>query len=95
MLPIVAVQSDCSGCGIYLLTSSRTCPCCSVRYVTKPKKKGRMTKYKAPSNNWINGIVAFHKSKRKFVSLKDMETEDADHFLICEFNGYDFEILVN
>ena len=29
----------CSGCGIYLLTSSRTCPCCSVRLRTKPKKR--------------------------------------------------------
>ena len=29
----------CSGCGIYLLTSSHTCPCCSVRLRTKPKKR--------------------------------------------------------
>ena len=48
---------------------------------------------KAPLDNWIEDIVAFHKNKRKFVSLKEMETEDADHFLICVFNGYDFEIL--
>ena len=46
-------------------------------------------------NNWIEDIVAFHKAKRKFVNLKDMESEDADQFLICEFKGYDFEILAN
>ena len=52
-----------------------------------------MTRIKAPLDNWIEDIVAFHKSKRKFVSLKDVESEDADEFLIYEFNGYDFEIL--
>jgi hypothetical protein len=52
-----------------------------------------MTENKSPLDNWIQDIVAFHKSKRKFVNIKDMETEDADQFLICEFNGYDFEIL--
>ena len=38
-------------------------------------------------------MVAFHKSKRKFVSLKDLQSEDANQFLICEFKGYDFKIL--
>ena len=54
-----------------------------------------MTENKAQLSKWITDIVAFHKSKRKFVSLKDMESEDADQFLICEFKGYDFEILAN
>ncbi len=54
-----------------------------------------MTENKAQSFNWIEDVVAFHKVKRKFVSLKDMESEDADQFVICEFNGYDFEILAN
>ena len=44
-------------------------------------------------SNWIEDVVAFHKAKRKFVSLREMESEDADQFLICVFNGYDFEIL--
>jgi hypothetical protein len=48
---------------------------------------------KAQLDSWTEGIVAFHKSKRKFVSPKDIESEDADQFLICEFKGYDFEIL--
>jgi hypothetical protein len=54
-----------------------------------------MTENKKQLNTWIEDIVAFHKAKRKFVRLKDMESEDADQFLICEFKGYDFEILAN
>ena len=54
-----------------------------------------MTEAKAELDNWITDIVAFHKAKRVFVSLKDMVSEDADQFLICEFKGYDFEILAN
>ena len=40
-------------------------------------------------------IVAYHKAKRKFVSLKDMESEDAEQFLICEFKGHDFDLVAN
>ena len=54
-----------------------------------------MTENKSRLSNWIEDIVAFHKVKRKFVILKDMESEDADQFLIYEFKGYDFEILAN
>ena len=57
--------------------------------------KGRMTENKLELSGWIDHIVAFHKAKRKFVSLKEIELEDANQFLICEFNGYDFEILAN
>ena len=35
---------------------------------------------KAQLNNWIEDIVAFNKGKRVFVNLKEMESEDADHF---------------
>ena len=52
-----------------------------------------MTETKVQLSDWIEDIVAFHKAKCKFVSLKDMKLEDADQFLICEFKGYDFEIL--
>ena len=52
-----------------------------------------MTENKTQLSNWIEDIVAFHKAKRKFVNLKEMEMEDKDKFLICEFRGYDFEIL--
>jgi hypothetical protein len=54
-----------------------------------------MTENNTQLNTWIEDIVAFHKTKRKFVSLNEMQLEDADHFLICEFKGYDFEILAN
>jgi hypothetical protein len=53
-----------------------------------------MTENKTRLSNWIEDIVAFHKAKRKFVNLKDMESEAADQFLMCEFKGYDFEIVV-
>jgi hypothetical protein len=54
-----------------------------------------MTKNNQELSDWIEHIVAFHKTKRKFVSLDEMESEDANQFLICEFKGYDFEILAN
>ena len=54
-----------------------------------------MIENKAELDNWIKDIVAQHKVKRKFVSLKDMQSEDADQFLICEFKGYNFDVLVN
>ena len=54
-----------------------------------------MTENKAQLSDWIEDIIAFHKTKRKFFSLKDMESEDAYQFVICEFKGYDFEILTN
>ena len=54
-----------------------------------------MTENNTQLSNWIEDIVAFHKAKRKFVSLEDMRSEDAAQFLICEFRGYDFEILAN
>ena len=54
-----------------------------------------MTENKEELSSWMEDIVAFHKAKRKFLSLKDMESEDAHQFLICEFKGYDFEILSN
>jgi hypothetical protein len=70
----------CSSCRIYLLTSSRTCPCCSVSCVQKQRKE-RMTENKSPLDNWIKDIVAFHKCKRKFVSLKEMESEETSGLL--------------
>ena len=42
-----------------------------------------MTENKTQLSNWIEDIVAFNKVKRKFVSLKEMESEDADQFIIC------------
>ena len=38
-------------------------------------------------------LVAFHKVKRIFINLKDLETEDPDQLVICEFKGQDFELV--
>jgi hypothetical protein len=38
-------------------------------------------------------IVAYHKVKRKFLSLKDMEKEDPEKIQICEFRGQDFKLI--
>jgi hypothetical protein len=38
-------------------------------------------------------IVAYHKVKRIFLSLMDMEKEDPDELQICEFNGQNFELI--
>jgi hypothetical protein len=35
----------------------------------------------APYSSWIKDIVAFHKCKRKFVSLKEMESEETSGLL--------------
>ena len=40
-------------------------------------------------------IVAYHKVKRIFLDLTDMENEDPDDLQICEFNGQDFELLAD
>jgi hypothetical protein len=84
----------CSGCGIYLITIPVPVLVALKGYEQKQRRR-RMTENKAQLSNWIEDIVAFHKAKRKFVSLKDMESENADQFLICEFKGYDFEIMDN
>jgi len=33
-----------------------------------------MTENKSPLDNWIDDVVAFHRAKRQFVTLKDMES---------------------
>ena len=38
-------------------------------------------------------IVAYHKGKRIFLSLAQMEKEDPDQIQICEFRGQDFELI--
>ncbi len=40
-------------------------------------------------------IVAYHKVKRRFLNLKDMEKEDPDQLQICEFRGQDFELVAD
>ena len=40
-------------------------------------------------------IVAYHKVKRIFLNLKDMEKEDPEQLQICEFTGQDFELIAD
>ena len=47
------------------------------------------------SSHQSSEIVAYHKVKRKFLSLVDMEQEDPDQLQICEFNGQDFELVAD
>jgi hypothetical protein len=40
-------------------------------------------------------LVAFHKRKRIFLKLKDLEKEDPNDILICEFKGQDFKFIAD
>jgi hypothetical protein len=40
-------------------------------------------------------LVAYHKGKRTFLNLKDMEKENPDELQICEFKGQNFEMVVD
>jgi hypothetical protein len=42
-----------------------------------------------------NEIVAYHKVKRKFLNLVDMEKENPDELQICELEGQNFELIVD
>jgi hypothetical protein len=46
-------------------------------------------------SNSTGEIVAYHKVKRIFLSLKDMEKEDPDQLQICEFKDQNFELAVD
>ena len=46
-----------------------------------------------PSSHPTSEIVAYHKVKRIFLNLMDMEKEDPDELQICEFKGEDFELV--
>jgi hypothetical protein len=43
----------------------------------------------------ITELVAFHKRKRKFLSLKNLATEESDQLVMCEFKGQDFELVAD
>jgi hypothetical protein len=40
-----------------------------------------------PKSHSASEIVAYHKVKRIFLNLKEMEKEDPDQLQVCEFNG--------
>jgi hypothetical protein len=45
------------------------------------------------SSHHASEIVAYHKIKRKFLSLTDIEKDDSDKLQICEFRGQDCEFI--
>jgi hypothetical protein len=47
------------------------------------------------SSHSTSEIVAYHKVKRIFLNLVDMEKEDPDQIQICEFRGQNFELVVD
>jgi len=49
-----------------------------------------MTQSTKPSGHQTIELVAFHRRKRIFLSLADVEKEDPDQIQICEFRGQDF-----
>ena len=55
----------------------------------------RFSENNAENDNGNSEIVAYHKVKCVFMSLIDMGLQDAGQFLICEFKGYNFEIVSN
>ena len=40
-------------------------------------------------------LVAYHRVKRKFLNLMDLENEDPDQLVMCEFKGQDFELIAD
>ena len=40
-------------------------------------------------------LVAYHKGKRKFLDLLEMQNEDPDQLEIYEFKGQDFQLVAN
>lgn len=40
-------------------------------------------------------LVAYHKVKRIFLNLKDIDQEDTNELIMCEFRGQDFELVVD
>ena len=47
------------------------------------------------SSHPTSEIVAYHKGKRIFLSLTDMEKENPDELQICEFKGQNFELIAD
>jgi hypothetical protein len=43
----------------------------------------------------ISELVVYHKVKRIFINLKDLEKENPDELQIFEFNGQNFELIAD
>ena len=66
-------------------------------------RRNRMLDLNVETNNQCNmsynkntsEIVAYHKIKRKFLDLLEMQKEDPDQLEMYEFNGENFDLLAN
>ena len=47
------------------------------------------------SSHQAGELVAYHRLKRKFLSLKDIEKEDLSELIMCGFRGQDFELVAD
>jgi hypothetical protein len=54
-----------------------------------------MESTKLISHSTTSEIVAYHKGKRIFLSLMDMEKENPDELQIYEFKGQNFEVIAD
>lgn len=54
-----------------------------------------MIKSTESSSHQTSELVAYHKIKRIFLNLADIDKEDPSHLMMCEFNGQDFQLLMD
>ena len=59
------------------------------------RSEWEMTESTKSNRHSTSEIVAYHKVKRIFLSLKDMEHEDQDLLQISEFKDQDFELIAD
>jgi hypothetical protein len=57
------------------------------------RNRGEMME--AQISNLASELVAYHKLKRRFLNLKDIAKEDPNQLMMCEFNGQDFQFLMD
>ncbi len=46
------------------------------------------------SSHQSSELVAYHKMKRIFLNLADIDKEDPDQLIMCQFEGQDFRLLM-
>ena len=47
-----------------------------------------------PSSHQTSELVAYHKVKRIFLNLADIDKENPNQLMMCEFKGQDFQLLM-
>ena len=58
-------------------------------------EKGAMINSTKLNPHPASELVAYHKLKRRFLNLKDIAKEDPNQLMMCEFNGQDFQLLMD